>query len=542
MYNNTIGYIFFDSMGNLFCDCTRKAETPSRPDDNIPDFKESPTIQNKIISHTKAKTEIDGFSKKTTMNEIWNNLEQSSIIGKGKGNPRDKYQFMEQIGAGTFGVVYKAKIKKTGELRAIKIIKKQKDSIAYEKNIIREIELLESIDHPNIIKIYEFYDCPEYICIVSELGKGGSLANNLNTILNESETVKALIMFQLLSAVNYCHSMKIMHRDLKPENILIEQKTSNGIYNIKLIDFGTAKFVINVQTQITGSPHFIAPEVLNAKYTEKCDLWSIGVILYVLFKGAYPFEGKSRAQIFEHIKQGKYDLKSKPFDRVSSKAKDLIQKLLKVDPTERISASRALDHGWFTSLKIKEQLFDLDIEVAKKLLNNIYNYSTSNRLQKPVIAYLVHNHGDKNKFVKAATTLFTKIDINNNGALERGEFIKNTKELYKQYNQKVDEHYLGSLFDKIDSDNSRQIGYREFVCAAVDKKVFLGEEMLKDAFNFFDRDKSGSITLDELKKAFSSFKGYKTRDFTKILKEIDINNDSKIDFIEFQQMMRKIIE
>ena len=112
-------------MGNLFCDCTRKAETPSRPDDNIPDFKESPTIQNKIISHTKAKTEIDGFSKKTTMNEIWNNLEQSSIIGKGKGNPRDKYQFMEQIGAGTFGVVYKAKIKKTGELRAIKIIKKQ---------------------------------------------------------------------------------------------------------------------------------------------------------------------------------------------------------------------------------------------------------------------------------------------------------------------------------------------------------------------------------------------------------------------------------
>ena len=175
-------------------------------------------------------------------------------------------------------------------------------------------------------------------------------------------------------------------------------------------------------------------------------------------------------------------------------------------------------------------------------MNNIYNYSTSNRLQKPVIAYLVHNHGDKNKFVKAATTLFTKIDINNNGALERGEFIKNTKELYKQYNQNVDEHYLGSLFDKIDSDNSRQIGYREFVCAAVDKKVFLGEELLRDAFNFFDRDKSGSITLDELKKAFSSFKGYKTRDFTKILKEIDINNDSTIDFIEFQQMMKKIIE
>ena len=529
-------------MGNLFCDCTRKVEPVSRPEDNLPDFKESNMIKDKILTGTGTKKEIDGFSKKITINEIWNDLEQSSLIGKGKGNPRDKYQFLEQIGEGSFGVVYKAKIKKTGELRAIKIIKKQKDSIAYEKNIIKEIELLENIDHPNIIKIYEFYDCPEYICIVSELGKGGSLAKNLNSILKESETVKALIMFQLLSAVNYCHSMKIMHRDLKPDNILLEHKTSKGIYNVKLIDFGTAKFVVNVQNQITGSPHFIAPEVLNAKYTEKCDLWSIGVILYVLFKGSYPFDGKSRAQIFDNIKQGKYDLKSKPFDKVSSKAKDLIQKLLKVDQNERISASRALEHPWFTSLKVKEQLFDLDIEVAKKLLNNIYNYSTSNRLQKPVMTYLVHNHGEKNKFVKAATNLFTKIDINNNGSLERGEFINNTKELYKQYNQNVDEHYLGSLFDKIDSDNSRQIGYREFVCAAVDKKVFLGEELLRDAFNFFDRDKSGSITLDELKKAFSSFKGYKTRDFTKILKEIDINNDSTIDFIEFQQMMKKIIE
>ena len=141
----------------------------------------------------------------------------------------------------------------------------------------------------------------------------------------------------------------------------------------------------------------------------------------------YPFDGKSRAQIFDNIKQGKYDLKSKPFDKVSSKAKDLIQKLLKVDQNERISASRALEHPWFTSLKVKEQLFDLDIEVAKKLLNNIYNYSTSNRLQKPVMTYLVHNHGEKNKFVKAATNLFTKIDINNNGSLERGEFINNTK-------------------------------------------------------------------------------------------------------------------
>ena len=112
-------------MGNLFCDCTRKVEPVSRPEDNLPDFKESNMIKDKILTGTETKKEIDGFSKKITINEIWNDLEQSSLIGKGKGNPRDKYQFLEQIGEGSFGVVYKAKIKKTGELRAIKIIKKQ---------------------------------------------------------------------------------------------------------------------------------------------------------------------------------------------------------------------------------------------------------------------------------------------------------------------------------------------------------------------------------------------------------------------------------
>ena len=239
---------------------------------------------------------------------------------------------MEQIGAGTFGVVYKAKIKKTGELRAIKIIKKQKDSIAYEKNIIREIELLESIDHPNMIKIYEFYDCPEYICIVSELGKGGSLANNLNTILNESETVKALIMFQLLSAVNYCHSMKIMHRDLKPENILIEQKTSNGIYNIKLIDFGTAKMFVRNRNEraIIGTSYYIAPEVLKKNYNEKCDTWSVGVILYILVTGKPPFDGKNDHEIMHKIKNGIVDYHNQKFMNSTIECQDLIKKLLEI--------------------------------------------------------------------------------------------------------------------------------------------------------------------------------------------------------------------
>ena len=121
-----------------------------------------------------------------------------------------------------------------------------------EKAIITEVELLETIDHPNILKIYEFYDCPENICIIGELGRGGPLSKCIKKIINESETVKAHLMFQLLSTVNYCHAMNIMHRDIKPEHILIEKKSKDGFYYIKLIDFGTAKVFINLQHQEVG--------------------------------------------------------------------------------------------------------------------------------------------------------------------------------------------------------------------------------------------------------------------------------------------------
>ena len=330
-----------------------------------------------------------------------------------------------------------------------------------------------------MLKIFEFYDCPEHICIISELGKGGSLSKSLNNLVKESEVVKAHIMFQLLSAINYCHSMNLMHRDIKPDNILLEEKNKNGVYNIKLIDFGTAKFFVNVQHQITGSAHFIAPEVLNGEYNEKCDLWSCGVILYALFKGTFPFTGNTKFELLENIKSGKYDIRSPPFEAVSDEAKDLIMKLLKINPSQRISAQMALEHPWFEKLKIKETYFDVDFDMVQKLMTHILSYSPTNSLQKPVIAYLIHNHGDKSDEVKHANNLFAKIDINNNGSLDRREFIVNCINFYRKNNKPVDEKYLGALFDKIDYYHSKLIGYREFVCAAVDKTVFLGRRFYR---------------------------------------------------------------
>lgn len=523
-------------MGAIFCDCEKKSNSPY-VDGKVPDFEAKKTNQ-----HSGApEREIKGFNKTDSLKELWSSLDKSSLIGKGVGNPKEKYEFMEQIGLGTFGQVFKVQVKKTGDLRAMKVIRKKDESISFEKSIIKEIELLESIDHPNVLKVFEFYDCPEHICIVTELGKGGTLSKRLNNIVKESEIVKAHIMFQLLSAVNYCHSMNIMHRDIQPDNILIDEKNSNGLYNIKLIDFGTAKIFLNLQHQITGAPHFISPEVINGEYNEKCDLWSCGVILYGLFKGTFPFTGNTQNELFENIKAGKYDIRCPPFEAVANDAKDLIMKLLKTDPSQRIGAQKALDHPWFKRLKIKETYFDIDFEMVQKLLENILSYAPTNSLQKPVIAFLIHNHGDKSEEVKHANNLFAKIDINNNGTLDRREFIINCINFYRKYNKQVDDKFLGTLFDKIDYDHSKLIGYREFICAAVDKTIFIKEDILQEAFHFFDKDKNGSISLEEVQKAFSSMKGYKNKDFEDILREVDINKDDKIDFQEFKTMMEKII-
>ena len=523
-------------MGALFCDCDKK-KNGNYINGSVPDFDSKlPSLQ----SGTPQR-EMKGFNKKESVNEIWASLDKSSIVGKGVGNPKEKYEFIEQIGLGTFGQVFKVKIKKTGDLRAMKVIKKKDNSISFEKNVVREIEMLESVDHPNVLKVFEFYDCPEHICIVSELGEGGSLSHCLDQIVKESEIVKAHIIFQLLSAINYCHSMSIMHRDIQPDNILIEKKASTGVYNIKLIDFGTAKIFLNLQHQLAGSPQFMAPEVIKGDYNEKCDLWSCGIILYGLFKGSYPFTGKNIKELFEKIIMGQFDIRGSPFDTVNNDAKDLIQKLLNVDPAKRISAQKALDHPWFKRLKIKETYFDVDFEMVQKLLNHVLNFAPTNSLQKPVIAYLIHNHGDKSSEIKHANNLFAKIDVNNNGSLDRREFIINCINFYRKYQQQVDDKFLGTLFDKIDYDHSKLIGYREFVCAAVDKSVFIKDDILQEAFNFFDRDKSGGISLNEVKKAFSSMKGYKDADFEEILRGVDINKDEKIDFDEFKTMMQKII-
>ena len=173
-----------------------------------------------------------------------------------------------------------------------------------------EIEILKNLDHPNIMRLYEVFQDEKYIYLVTELCEGGELFDEILARGMFNETDAAFILKQVLSAVAYCHSKKVAHRDIKPENILIDNKDK---LTIKLIDFGTSQVFENEEKMelVMGSAYYIAPEILTGKYNEKCDIWSIGVILYILLSGKPPFNGDNDQVIMDKVKTGKFKFNSK---------------------------------------------------------------------------------------------------------------------------------------------------------------------------------------------------------------------------------------
>jgi calcium-dependent protein kinase len=276
------------------------------------------------------------------------------IVNKVDG-PTENYKIKKKLGEGSYGIVWRVEHKETGLIRAMKkIIKFTTSKKESEKEILNEINILKKMDHPNIVKISEFYNTPDGYYLITEFCNDGELFNEIFDHAPFSELNAGRIMYQIFSAVNYCHNINIIHRDLKPENILIEKKEGNN-YSIKVIDFGTAKFCekSKKENKIIQNAYCIAPEVLTENFNQMCDLWSCGVILYMLLSGIAPFSGKTDGIIFEKIKLGKYKMNIKRFENISSEVKDLINNLLQKSPNKRFTAQKALEHSWFKKLDIK---------------------------------------------------------------------------------------------------------------------------------------------------------------------------------------------
>lgn len=295
------------------------------------------------------------------------------------------YQIQETLGKGAFGRVVKALHVPSQEYRAIKIIKTENIQREEKFKIFQEIKILSKLDHPNIIKIYEYFNSNSNIYIVTELLSGGELFDKIIKYQKFSEIEAAKIMKDVLSAIQYCHEKKIVHRDLKPENILVEDEI------IKIIDFGTSrKFDKNrLMSNSHGTPYYIAPEVLNGQYNEKCDVWSCGVILYILLCGLPPFNGKTDSEIMYNVGIGEFSF-GKKFNHVSKVAKDLITQMLTFDFKKRPSAKECLGHPWFEA-----KLEDTPVEISNEIIANLKTFNYKSKLQEAIYKFFVNQIATK---------------------------------------------------------------------------------------------------------------------------------------------------
>jgi len=453
---------------------------------------------------------------------------KSNFVGIMKGNLLDKYTVEKEIGAGGYARCLLVKNKTTGQLFACKELQKNKlNNVASLKS---EIQILIKLDHPNIIKLYEIYENDNYIYLVMELCTGGELFDRIIQKTEEgkqfTEKEVAKIFQQMMSAINYCHSNKIVHRDLKPENLLLASQDENS--PIKVIDFGMSRIFNDKQAMFdkVGTAYYISPEVLDGFYDEKCDIWSAGVILYILLCGYPPFNGNDDDEIFESIKKRKFVYPDAEWAKISGEAKDLINKMLS-EPLNRLTAEQVLGHPW-----LKNQLSkDVKSNGVKINFNTFKTYSGANKLSRAVLTYIASRLTDDE--VKKLKDAFQKIDVNKDGMLT-------LEELKNAVNQNPDVHVMNieQIFKTIDTDNSGVINYTEFLAASIDKRIYLQEDKLRDAFKLFDEDKSGKISKSEISKVLKFKKS--GAEMTKLFEKYDLNGDGEIDFEEFLNMMKDI--
>jgi calcium/calmodulin-dependent protein kinase I len=238
--------------------------------------------------------------------------------------------------------------KETGKEYAVKIINKSNVG-ADMARLATEMDILKQVDHPNIISLKEIIDTKNCLFIVTELVTGGELFDKIVELGQYSEKDAALLVSKMVSAIAYLHDKGIVHRDLKPENLLL--KDNENISEVKIADFGLSK-IVNAKAMMQtacGTPGYVAPEVLNATgYVKEVDMWSIGVITYILLCGFPPFFNENMAELFEQIMKAEYDFPEDYWKDISEIAKDFIRKLLVVDTAQRMSGKTALQHPWLT--------------------------------------------------------------------------------------------------------------------------------------------------------------------------------------------------
>ncbi|XVF69526.1 hypothetical protein PTKIN_Ptkin11bG0088900 [Pterospermum kingtungense] len=453
-----------------------------------------------------------------------------TVLGRPMEDVKSTYNIGKELGRGQFGVTYLCTHKATGEQFACKTIAKRKLANKEDiEDVRREVQIMHHLTgQPNIVELKGAYEDKHSVHLVMELCAGGELFDRIIAKGHYTERAAASLLRTIVQIIHTCHSMGVIHRDLKPENFLLLNKDENS--PLKATDFGLSVFYKpgDVFKDIVGSAYYIAPEVLKRKYGPEADIWSVGVMLYILLSGVPPFWAESEHGIFNSILRGHIDFTSDPWPSISPQAKDLVRKMLNSDPKQRLTAIQVLNHPW-----IKEDGEAPDTPLDNAVLSRLKQFKAMNQFKKVALRVIAGCLSEEE--IMGLKEMFKGMDTDNSGTIT----LEELKQGLAKQGTKLSEYEVKQLMEAADADGNGTIDYDEFITATMHMNRMDKEDHLYHAFQHFDKDNSGYITTEELEQALREYGMDDGRDIKEILSEVDADNDGRINYDEFVAMMRK---
>mmetsp|Transcript_32449 Transcript_32449/g.50542 ORF Transcript_32449/g.50542 Transcript_32449/m.50542 type:complete len:514 (+) Transcript_32449:267-1808(+) len=473
----------------------------------------------------------------------------------------ERYELSSKVlGQGRFAVVKRATNRETGETVAVKVINKAKCTKPEDTaKLHREIDILKRIRHPGCVQFHEVFETKTHVYIVMELVTGGELFDRIITKDHYSETEAAKVFVQIIEAIEYIHSIGVVHRDLKPENVLLLNTSEDS--PVKIADFGLGRVVgtstVNTMKTVCGTPIYVAPEVLEKKgYGNECDVWSAGVILYILLCGFPPFDqDESIPVIFHHIKNARYDFPSPYWDNVSKEAKDLIKNMLKIPVSKRLTCRECLEHPWVK----KFYAGDLSTQHLGNMQTQLKEYNINRRLKSAINTFtaLAKMRGascihlspkEARQRLQAVEADKERIDELREAfnILDRDHMnrisVNNLTEMLRILGNYKNPQEVKNMVDGFDLYHLGHISFEEF-CIMMGprekgKGTALSVKEMMDVFSSLDVHNLGNITAAELQEVMQKLGTQMTdAEVKEAMKKIDKKGDGVIDFEEFQSLM-----
>ena len=511
--------------------------------------------ENAEAIEAEAEPEIVTIRKKTFLFHHSHKGEGSSILD-------DHYKLGNKISGGAFGDVFGCTLLRDPNAR--RVVKRLEKKRVKEASFANELSALRKVDHPNILRLYESFEDEEYYYIVTEAATYGNLCEFLNDPSSVTITegqIKQLV-HQILVCVNHCHHLNIIHCDIKPENILIDRGDMNTSFErLTLCDFGFAQCYRTDErlNRLVGTPHFWAPEVFRQNYGPKCDVWSCGVLAFLLLVRELPFDGKTAQDVCRQVMHRLDHFENDGWTRLSAESKSFVEKLLTKDENNRPTAQEALQHPWFGTLSekgsVKAQSISVtsppDTSIERTRLtgwdDNLVQFSATQKLKQATYALLVAQLTFKSRI----DDIFRNVDTNSDGVISRKEI----EDSLLQNGKLLCDDELEEIFQRVDIDQSGSINYWEFLAATMNSRTMLCNENLKVAFEMFDKNNSNSISADDLR---SIFLGHNTIDhhfaeseeeyslvdegvLDAIIQQVDEDGNGEISYEEFTKMMQETV-